>query len=815
MSSCLLVAALLAAQPTPNPKLDAFGDPLPEHAVMRLGTVRFRVPNLAGIAFRKSGELVALDADLTLHTWPLDDSVRPTKTSLVTKPSPGMARRLSPDARFLAIDTNEKVVIWDISGEKPVQYLEKEIKQAYRIEFSSNGEWLAIHDSQAPNQRGLRLCNLKEKTWAELPVTIQYPEAISFTPDGKWLAVTLNTGVVVIETATATQKVRVRTVDRPSCAAVSPDGTTLAVLAIRWTPAPESKVEFYSIRTGESLPMSLSPVGATRWMAYAPDGKSLYFSTATGIREWNVATGKLKREIKGAAAPPVYSADGRRFASYNIPAVLLWDVRNDKPVHPDVAEAAHAGRLNYLKVSPDGRFYMTLASDGLLRMWSAKTGHLLYALAVSFTNRHHPVFLPDAKSFLAITSDEAIPVRFDTETGKELCRFTAPAELAKTVFPNDLHLSDNGTTLHSMSEPLSRPGMGYALTWDLATGRVVKQIEVPHDGSEQLADYATFSPNRKWAALNGRLIRVGTNDTEMMMTPDTAQAIRSHFSDDNRLVAVVSRSRDNEKVGEIVVYELLTKSLVARFETGPHNQHSISRDGRFVGVVTDDGASLWDLVSGKRILRWPIPPSRGVISHCCAITPDGRRFLTSHDDGTVLVWDLTSLGRNAGQAVTPLTDPVLTKFWRELASDDTAAAHVAMWELVDRPTQTLVLLKAQVKPVRAADEATVRALVAKLDANEFADREEAQKRLRELGDAALPTLRAVTNLTAEQKPRVQRLLDAATAEVLPAGERLRQVRAVVVLDRLGTADARALLKELAGGVAEARLTREAKAALNE
>ena len=49
--------------------------------------------------------------------------------------------------------------------------------------------------------------------------------------------------------------------------------------------------------------------------------------------------------------------------------------------------------------------------------------------------------------------------------------------------------------------------------------------------------------------------------------------------------------------------------------------------------------------------------------------------------------------------------------------------------------------------------------------------------------------------------------------VLPAGEVLRAVRAVWVLELTGTPAARQVLQKLAGGAPQARLTREARAAL--
>jgi hypothetical protein len=101
-----------------------------------------------------------------------------------------------------------------------------------------------------------------------------------------------------------------------------------------------------------------------------------------------------------------------------------------------------------------------------------------------------------------------------------------------------------------------------------------------------------------------------------------------------------------------------------------------------------------------------------------------------------------------------------------------------------------------------------------LGAAEFTDREAATKALREYGDVVLPALQEALkgDLSAEQRTRLAPLMTAAGSWLL-TGERAGQVRAVAVLERVGTADARDALVRLAGGVADARLTREAAAAL--
>ena len=90
--------------------------------------------------------------------------------------------------------------------------------------------------------------------------------------------------------------------------------------------------------------------------------------------------------------------------------------------------------------------------------------------------------------------------------------------------------------------------------------------------------------------------------------------------------------------------------------------------------------------------------------------------------------------------------------------------------------------------------------------------DEAARRLRELGERAAGALREAlkSNPSLEKQRRVEGLLK--TLEVPPSGELLRQLRAVAAVERMGTHDAEAFLRELAGGDPTARLTLEARAA---
>jgi hypothetical protein len=104
-------------------------------------------------------------------------------------------------------------------------------------------------------------------------------------------------------------------------------------------------------------------------------------------------------------------------------------------------------------------------------------------------------------------------------------------------------------------------------------------------------------------------------------------------------------------------------------------------------------------------------------------------------------------------------------------------------------------------------------LITHLGNEQFKVREQAMKELEKLGEVAAPALqKAITrDSPLEVKRRLEVLLEKLTN--WPA-ETLRQVRAVEVLEYVGTAAARRVLERLVReGAPEARLTREAEAAL--
>jgi hypothetical protein len=270
-----------------------------------------------------------------------------------------------------------------------------------------------------------------------------------------------------------------------------------------------------------------------------------------------------------------------------------------------------------------------------------------------------------------------------------------------------------------------------------------------------------------------------------------------------------TRRRNTTKMEGIQVWDASSGRALRRLATDWVTQLAFSPDGRYLVAADLQGLRLWELATGQVVLhhkahekmRGSYGPS---FASCLSFAPDGRSLATGHVDSTILIW-------NMAPPVDPATTEDLSHSWDALAGSDAVKAYAASWRLADIPTQALPLLRKRLRPAAPAPAEQTRRLLADLDSDEFRRREAAAARLRELGDRAAGAMRKTLEAkpTLETRRRVEALLKAL--EEPPSGETLRALRAVAVLERIGTPEARELLKELADGDPDARLTRAARA----
>ena len=151
--------------------------------------------------------------------------------------------------------------------------------------------------------------------------------------------------------------------------------------------------------------------------------------------------------------------------------------------------------------------------------------------------------------------------------------------------------------------------------------------------------------------------------------------------------------------------------------------------------------------------------------------------------------------------------------WDNLGDDDEAFAYRAAWELTNSTPSTVARLRDRLKPVAAvAQTKRIEALVRKLDSDEQQARKSAYEDLEELGAVAeLALTRALkSGPSLEGRRRLEGLL-ARVSKLTQ--QRLRQLRAIMALERAATPEARQLIKSLAEGEDGAWLTEQARKAL--
>jgi hypothetical protein len=182
---------------------------------------------------------------------------------------------------------------------------------------------------------------------------------------------------------------------------------------------------------------------------------------------------------------------------------------------------------------------------------------------------------------------------------------------------------------------------------------------------------------------------------------------------------------------------------------------------------------------------------------CFAFSPNGKALFSGSIDPSILIWDLYGAGRDV--EVKPLTRDELRARWEELAGADAVKAFAAIRALVQDPERAVPFLADHlrgVKPPARISPERAQELIRALDDRNFAVRERATRGLIEQGEAVAPALaRALEGqLPLEVRRRLTQVLDRVLAG--PPPEQLRLLRAAEVLERIGTAEARRVLKSL-------------------
>ncbi len=836
LSRGIVAAALFLAPPpslsrlgTAEPKaerVDAFGDPLPAECVRRLGSIHFRSGDgvQALIPCPDGKTLISGSTPFrgpTFCVWEM-------ATGRLLHRLPGGSGRhylaLSSDG-ILATTSEEGIRLWDAATGRERRWFkgEKYGKNGLKLGlgFSPDGQMLVTCDA-----KNLHVWNAT--TGAEI-VSRPWPRRrldivlFAFTPDGKTLIAGGQTNSTVHRWDTASWKERPvlnlgegRLVDSLG---LSGDGRFLAAGIRGLNGTGPGHISLWSLADDKEVRQLQARLPLVTAVALSPDGKRLASvevspGTAARIHLWNGTTGERLHSFAGGASCLAFSRDGKiLFAGGSV--IRRWEVATGKEIDPP---SGHHWPVEAVVRSPDGRRLASLSPDGV-RLWETNTGVERHCFAPASTGLTDCACAPDGKT-LAVVSRLGSLSLWDTVTGKEVRRIEAPVE-GKPAYPGQkgerlstVAFSPDGRSLATGSWE------GTVCLWNARTGQrmrclkcespFVEAVAFSADGRFVFA--ATRTPEgtdvRAWdvsrgeelpqltAAMNARMLRI---DADRLNYSNRA---RLALSADGRMLAL-----NREKT--ISVWETATGQERLRLQghTQPTLAVAFSPDGRLLASAARDGTlRLWDLATGTE--RKQLAGHRGNVN-ALVFSPDGKWLYSGGEDTSVLVWDVARIVRDGLPAIPRL---VVQTAWKDLAGD-AAGAYQAMHALRADPAQALPLLSEHLRPAQPVEKKRLAELIRKLDADEFAVRDEALGELEKLGEAAESSLRQA--LQGMPTLEVRRRIDALLEKLLcPSAETARPLRAVEVLEHIGSREARQVLQTLADGFPEARLTREAKAALD-
>jgi WD40 repeat protein len=656
---------------------DAYGDPIPEGAKVRLGTARMRSTSIGvptaitpdgkflvapltdtgavyiDLATGKVSRTLRAEAGAIAPAWFSADGKRAviggyspplvveTETGKVlakfTRATPAgeHAVSIAADGKRLAIggmkafdqkDPTKRptAIVWDVDANKELASVTPGQNETVNVALAGNGKLLATwgyhyeRDAKQP---------LKPEN--DPGRQVQFWEAET----GKELAkATLTTGY------------------SPSAVAISPDGSVAAV-------APgDGSVQLFDPATGKSKGLLLGRSRQGRKLAFSPDGKIVAAGADDGfVQLWSVAEGKLL----ATTAPPVpllgaprglQFVAGDRLVAWAIhgSTAIAWEVPSGKLLTP---AGGHSSALAGVAVAAGGKEIYTGATDGVILRWDAATGKELGPLALKLGR------LPFGPVLAALSPDGTRALTL--EGGTTLGVYALPSGTQQFVIPGNTSLgtrgafSADGSKLIQAISSYDPKTPGRAAVWDSATGKKLGEVELP--GVSDVA--AAVSPDGKtlvttavkrdpkgpgnvivtgWELATGKKVGEYAEPSEAFVVVPVA------IAGDNRS-AVVMSPRDGPIVVDVVAGTKTRALEGAKTRVG--SILVVSPDGKTVAVSQRVGFEvkatasvlLFDIESGK--VKKTLAGMASVPT-AMAFSADGKTLVTGFGDTTALVWDI-------------------------------------------------------------------------------------------------------------------------------------------------------------------------------
>ena len=279
----------------------------------------------------------------------------------------------------------------------------------------------------------------------------------------------------------------------------------------------------------------------------------------------------------------------------------------------------HTSSVYSVSFSPDGQMLASGSSDGTIRLWDAKMGHLLrtltghtpWVLSVSFSS--------DGQT-LASGGGDTVRL-WNTNTGRHLQTIRDQFGVSSVSF------RPGGQTLATYGSD------GTIRLWDAKTGRLlrtltetsgVQSMSFSRDG-QTLASGSAFGQVRLWDVNTGRLLRTLEGHTRWVLSVS--------FSSDGQTLA----SGSDDKT--VRLWDVNTGRHLRTLTGHANGVHSVafSPDGNTLASGSWQEVRIWNASTGGHLRTL----GHTDLVRSVSFSPDGETLASANDDGTVLLWEIT------------------------------------------------------------------------------------------------------------------------------------------------------------------------------
>ena len=335
--------------------------------------------------------------------------------------------------------------------------------------------------------------------------------------------------------------------------------------------------------------------------------------------------------------------------------VKRWMYFNLGAVSPHyITTLDHTRTVRFVTFSPDGATLATGSQDSTIRLWDLATRRNIATKKFVYS----AAFSPDGKALAVVGSGGERVELLDVATLQKFVEFGGHMN-----FVNLVAFSSDGMTLASGS-------YGEVKLWDVGTQRNIATL-----AHEHRVEAVAFSPNGKTLATGAwdstvKLWDVATGRHTATLEGHSDWVNSVAFSPDGKLLA--SGSVDET----IKLWDVATRTNTATLEGHQSAVRSIafSPNGKALASGSEDNympssnntVKLWDVATGRNIVTFRHTDKNknsGWVQYAVysvAFSPDGATVASGAglwipDKGSVILWDVSSLGLGVSQDIFSLS----------------------------------------------------------------------------------------------------------------------------------------------------------------